>query len=112
MPHVSSIDKINYGGANATMRTTSGEGYPIKRYGAPLLTFRSSNDEVPLFLRGVAHIPILGNLFFSLRVAADNGHTYSGNKCGVTVKPKARETLFSVSRETEGFVCVSPWCIR
>ena len=89
----SSTGMINYREANATMRTASGKRYPIKGYGDPPLTFRSSSGEVPLLPCNVVHVPSLGYHLLSLRVAADNGHTYTGNKNGVTVKFKTGETL-------------------
>ena len=85
---------IDYRQANATMRTTSGKRYPIEAYGDFPLTFRSSSGEVPLLLCNVAHVPSLSYQLLSLRVAADNGHTYTGNTTGVTVKFKTGETLF------------------
>ena len=87
-----STGMINYRKANATMRTASGKRYPIGGYSDLLLTFRSSSGEVPMLLRNVAHVPSLSYHPISLRVAADNGHTYTGNKNGVTVKIKSGET--------------------
>ena len=88
-----STGMINYRKANATMRTASRKRYPIGGYSDLLLTFRSSSGEVPMLLRNVAHVPSLSYHPLSLRVAADNGHTYTGNKNGVTVKIKSGETL-------------------
>ena len=85
---------INYREANATMRTASGKRYSIEGYGDLPLTFRSSNGEVHLLLCNVAHVPSLSYHLLSVRVAADNGHTYTGNKSDVTVKFKTGETLF------------------
>ena len=89
----SSTGMINYREANATMRTASGKRYPIEGYGDLPLTFRSSSGEVPLLLCNVAHVPSLSYHLLSLIVVADNGHTYTGNKNGVTVKFKTGETL-------------------
>ena len=75
------------------MRTASGKRYPIEGYYDLPLTFRSSSGEVLLLLCNVAHVPSLSYHLLSLRVAADNGHTYTGNKNGVTVKFKTGETL-------------------
>ena len=82
----SSSGMINYREADATMRTASGKRYPIEGYGDLPLTFRSSSGEVPLLLCNVAHVPSLSYHLLSLRVAADNGHTYTGNKNGITVR--------------------------
>ena len=90
----SSTGMINYREANATMRTASGKRYPIEGYDDLPLTFRSSSGEVPLLLCNVAYVPSLSYHLLSLRVAVDNGHTYTGNKSGVTVKFKTDETLF------------------
>ena len=93
MPH-SSPGVINYREANATIRTASGKRYPIEGYGDLPLTFRSSSGEVPLLLCNVTHVPSLNYHLLSLRVAADNGHTYTGDKNDVTAKFKTGETLF------------------
>ena len=90
----SSTGMINYCEANATMRTASGKRYPIEGYGDLLLAFRSSSGEVHMLLCNVAHVPSLSYHLFSLRVAIDNGHTYTGNKNSVTIKFKPGETLF------------------
>ena len=90
----SSTGMINYREANATMRPASGKRYPIEGYGDLPLTFRSSSGEVPLLPCNVAHVPSLSYQLISLRIAADNGHTYTGNKNSVTVKFKTGETLF------------------
>ena len=49
---------------------------------------------MPLLLCNAAHVPSLSYHLLSLIVAADNGHTYPGNKNGVTVKFETSETLF------------------
>ena len=76
----SSTGIINYREAYATMRTASGKRYPIEGYGDFSLTFRSSRGEVPLLLCDVAHVPSLSYHLLFLRVAANNGHTYTGKK--------------------------------
>ena len=63
-------------------------------YGDLPVTFRPSSGEIPLLLCKVVHVPSLGYHLLSLRVAADNGHTYTGNKNGVTIKFETGETLF------------------
>ena len=55
--------------------------YPIEGYGDLPLTFRSGRGEVPRLLRDVAHVPCLSYHLFSLRVAADKGHKYTGTSC-------------------------------
>ena len=89
----SSTGMINYRKANTTMCSASGKMYPIGGYSGLILTFRSSSGEVPLLLRNVAHAPSLSHHPLSLRTAADNEHTYTGNKNGVTVKITSGETL-------------------
>ena len=88
-----STGMINYRKADATMRTASGKRYPIGGYSDLILTFRSSSGEVPLLLRNVAHVPSLSHHPLPMRIAADDGHTYTGKKNGVTVKIKSGETL-------------------
>ena len=85
MSHVLFIfwDETNYGTTVKAMliKTASGKRYLIEGYGDLPLTFRSSSSgEVPLLLRDVAHVPSLSYHLLSLRIAADNGHTYTGNK--------------------------------
>ena len=82
----SSTGMINYREAIATMSTASGRRYPIEGYSDLLLTFRSSNGEVLLLLCNVAHAPSVSYHLLSLRVAADDEHTYTGSKKGATVK--------------------------
>ncbi|CAM9345652.1 unnamed protein product [Ascophyllum nodosum] len=74
---------IYYREANATMRTASGNRHPIEVYG-----------DLPLLLCNVPNVPSLSYHLLSLRVAADNGHTYAGKINGVTVEFKTGETLF------------------
>ena len=85
---------LNYRESNAYMRTASGSRYPVEGYGDLPLTFRSSSGNVPLLLRNVAHVPKLNYHLLSLRAVADNGHTYSGTKEGVTVFLSTGDTLF------------------
>ena len=90
----SATGMLNYRESNAYMRTASGSRYPIEGYGDLPLTFRSSSGNVPLLLRNVAHVPKLNYHLLSLRAVADNGHTYSGTKEGVTVFFSTGDTLF------------------
>ena len=100
----SSTGMVDYREANATMRTASGKRYPIEGYGDLPLTFRSSSGEVPLLLCNVAQVPSLSYHLLSPRVAADNGHTYTRNKNGVTVKLNTGETIFFPSFERLNFL--------
>ena len=90
----SATGMLNYRESNAYIRTASGSRYPIEGNGDLLLTFRSSYDNVPLLLRNVANVPKLNYHLLSLRTVADNGHTYTGTKEGVTVFFSAGDTLF------------------
>ena len=85
---------INYRESNAYMRTASGSRYPIEDYDDLPLTFRSSSGDVPLLLRNVVHVPKLNYHLLSLRAVADDGHTYTGTKEGVTVFFSNGGTLF------------------
>ena len=93
----SSTGMINYRESNAYMRTASGSRYPIEGYGDLPLTFRPSSGDVALLLRNVAHVPKPNYHLSSLRAVADNGHTYTGTKEGVTVFFSTGDTLFSPS---------------
>ena len=90
----SATGMLNYRESNAYMRTASGSRYPIEGYGDLPLTFRSSFGNVPLLLRNVAHVPKLNYHLLSLRAVADNGHTYTGTKEGVTVFFSTGDILF------------------
>ena len=90
----SSTGMLNYRETNAFMRTASGKRFPIEGYGDLPLTFRCSKGELPVLLRNVAHVPSLSYHLFSLRAAADNGHTYTGTRKGVTLNISFGETLF------------------
>ena len=79
----SSTGMINYPEAETFMKTASGTKYPIEGYGDLPLTFRSGRGQVPLLLRDVAYaVPCLSYHLFSLRVAADKGHKYTGTSDG------------------------------
>ena len=90
----SSTGMINYRESNAYMRTASGARCPIEGYGDLPLTFRSSSSNVPMLLRNVAHVPRLNYHLLSLRAVADNDHTYTGTREGVTVLLSTGDTLF------------------
>ena len=90
----SSTGMINYREAKTFMKTASGTKYPIEGYGDLPLTFRSGRGEVPLLLRDIAHVPCLSYNLFSLRVAADKGHKYTGTSDGVMVDFITGERLF------------------
>ena len=90
----SATGMLNYRESNAYMRTASGSKYPIEGYGDLPLIFRSSSGNVPLLLRNVAHVPKLNCHLLSLRAVADNGHTYTGTKEGVTVFFSTGDNLF------------------
>ena len=81
----SSIRMINYREAKTFMKTASGTKYSIEGYGDRPLTFGSGRGEVPLLLLDVVHVRCLSYHLFSLRVAADEGHTYTGRSDGVMV---------------------------
>ena len=93
IPH-SATGMLNYRESNAYMRTASGSRYLIEGYGDLQLTFRSTSGNVPLLLRNVEHVPKLNYHLLSLRAVADNGHTYTGTKEGVTVFFSTGDTLF------------------
>ena len=90
----SATGMLNYRESNAYMRTASASRYPIEGYGDLSLTFRSSSGNVPLLLRNVAHVPKLNYHLLYMRAVADNGHTYTGTKEGVTVFFSTGDILF------------------
>ena len=97
----------NYREAKTFMKTASGTKYPIEGYGDLRLTFRSGRGKVLLLLLDVVHVPCLSYHLFSLRVAADEGHKYTGTGDGIMMRGKA---IFPVSRETQFPLCVPPEC--
>ena len=90
----SSAGMTNYRKAKTFMKTASGTKCPIEGYGDLPLTFRSGRGEVPLLLRGVAHVPCLRYHLFPLRVAADKGHTYACTIDGVILDFITGEKIF------------------
>lgn len=58
---------FNYRESNGTMRTASGERYPIEGYGDLPLTFSFNSGEVPL---------LLNYQVSNLRAIADNDHAF------------------------------------
>ena len=73
----SSTGMINYRETQTFMKTASSSKYPIEGYGDLPLTFRSGRGEVPMLFLDVAHVPCLNYDIFSLRIAANKGHTYT-----------------------------------
>ena len=60
----------------------------IAGYGKLTAAFRSDNGWVHVKLHDVAHVPLLSFSLISLQFLVLKGHTYVGDKDGVTLKLK------------------------
>lgn len=74
-----STKMLIYRELNASMRRASGAVYPIEGYGHLMLTFQCRSAYFSQSLRDLAHVMSLVYHLLSLRVVADNGHTYTEN---------------------------------
>ena len=65
----------------------------IASYGELTVAFRSDNGWVHVKLHDVAHAPLLSYNLVSLPYLALKGHTYAGDKDGLTLKMNGRKTV-------------------
>ena len=84
---------IDYRECSRLLGLANGGTTSITGYGDLTVAFRSDNGWVHVKLHDVAHTPLLSYNLLSLPSLALQGHTYAGNKNGVTLKLKGGETV-------------------
>lgn len=62
------------------VRTACGSRFLVVGHEDLAMVFRSGGGMVNIALPGVDHVPDLSHHLFSLRIMADLGHEYRGNK--------------------------------
>ena len=72
----------------------NGEEITIVGYGDLTVDFRTNHGWVRVELNDVAHVPQLSYNLISLPSMAQKGHTYTGDKDGVTLELKGGKTVF------------------
>ena len=72
----------------------NGEEITIVGYGDLTVDFRTNHGWVRVEMNDVAHVPQLSYNLISLPSVAQKGHTYTGDKDGVTLELKGGKTVF------------------
>ena len=72
----------------------NGEEITIVGYGDLTVDFRTNHGWVRVEMNDVAHVPQLSYNLISLPSMAQKGHTYTGDKNGVTLELKGGKTVF------------------
>ena len=84
----------NYRECSRPLGLANGEEISIVGYGDLTVNFRTDHGWVRVKMNDVAHVPQLCHNLISLPSMTLKGHTYMGDKGGVTLKPKGGETVF------------------
>jgi hypothetical protein len=77
------------------LNLANGEAISIIGYGDLTVNFRTDHGWVRVEMNDVAHAPLLNYNLISLLSMSLRGHTYTGDKDGVTLKLNGGETVFS-----------------
>ena len=73
---------------------TKGEEISIVGYGDLTVSFSTDHGWIRVEMNDVAHVPKLSYNFISLPSMTQKGHTYTGDKDGITLKLKGGEAVF------------------
>ena len=84
----------NYRECSRPLGLANGEEISIVGYGDLTVNFRTDPRWVRVKMNDVAHVPQLSYNLISLPSMTLKGHTYTGDKDGVTLKLKGGETVF------------------
>ena len=84
----------NYRECRRPLGLANGEETSIVGYGDLTVNFRTDHRWVRVKMNDVAHVPQLSHNLISLPSMTLKGHTYMGDKGGVTLKLKGGETVF------------------
>ena len=74
---------------------TNGEAISIVRYGDLAVNLRTDHGWVRVEMNDVAYAPLLNYNLILLPSMTLQGHTYTGDKDGITLKLNGGETVFS-----------------
>ena len=84
----------NYRECSRPLGLANGEEISIVGHGDLTVNFRTDHRWVRVKMNDVAHVPQLSYNLISLPSMTLKGHTYTGDKDGVTLKLKGGETVF------------------
>ena len=84
----------NYRECSRPLGLANGEEISIVGYGDLTVNFRTDHRWVRVKMNDVAHVPQLSHNLISLPSMTLKGHTYMGDKGGVTLKLKGGEAVF------------------
>ena len=84
----------NYRECSRPLGLANGEEISIVGYGDLTVNFRTDHRWVRVKMNDVAHVPQLSHNLISLPSMTLKGHTYMGDKGGVTLKLKGGDTVF------------------
>ena len=84
----------NYRECSRPLGLANGEEISVVGYGDLTVNFRTDHRWVRVKMNDVAHVPQLSHNLISLPSMTLKGHTYMGDKGGVTLKLKGGETVF------------------
>ena len=84
----------NYRECSRLLGLANGEEISIVGYGDLTVNFRTDHRWGRVKMNDVAHVPQLSHNLISLPSMPLKGHTYTGDKDGVTLKLKGGETVF------------------
>ena len=84
----------NYRECSRPLGLANGEEISIVGYGDLTVNFRTDHRWVRVKMNDVAHVPQLSHNLISFPSMTLKGHTYMGDKGGVTLKLKGGETVF------------------
>ena len=84
----------NYRECSRPLGLANGEEISIVGFGDLTVNFRTDHRWVRVKMNDVAHVPQLSHNLISLPSMTLKGHTYTGDKGGVTLKLKGGETVF------------------
>ena len=84
----------NYRECSRPLGLTNGKEISIVGYGDLTVNLRTDDGWVRVEMNDVAHVPLLNYNLISLPSMRLQGHTYTGDKNGITLKLNGGETVF------------------
>ena len=84
----------NYRKCSRPLDLANGEAISIVGFGDLTVNLRTDHGWVRVEMNDVAHVPLLDYNLISLLTITLQGHTYTGDKDGITLKLNGGETMF------------------